>query len=245
MESAPTDGTDQTETINSEKSEESELEKKKPFNPWLTTLITLIVFVLLLIGAYFFLRYKIIHWTDSMRQTIEQRVTPKEDNTDAGGETAPTDLTDSTDETPTDLTDQTDNNGESAPTENTEKTETEGESARTHGTKKTDVKGSDKPAAKKKINYFDDNERVFTEMKATETVGKDSRLAWVAYKYYGNKAYWVFVYEANRDKIESPDFVMPGLELQIPRLPKELRNPNDPKTAELLERLSKKYLSTF
>ena len=30
-----------------------------------------------------------------------------------------------------------------------------------------------------------------------EQVGKDSRLAWIAYKYYAQKDLWVFIYEAN------------------------------------------------
>lgn len=191
--------------------------EKKPFNPWLTTLITLIVFIMLLIAAYFFLRYKIIHWTDTMRQTIEQRVTPKQD------------------QTPTIVAEPTEPPAEEAPAVETVHAETTTET----------VPATETKAPAKAINYFDDNERRFTDFKATEVVGKDSRLAWVAKKHYGEKAYWVFVYEANKDKLESPDFVMPGMELQIPVLPKELRNPNDPKTAELLARLSKKYLAVL
>lgn len=203
--------------VQEEEEKKKKKPEKKPFNPWLTTLITLIVFTLLLIAAYFFLRYKIIHWTDTMRQTIEQRVTPKED------------------QTPTVVVEPIDAPAEEAPAEETVPAETTDNSVLATETKTPD----------KAINYFDDNERRFTEFKATEVVGKDSRLAWVAKKHYGEKAYWVFVYEANKDKLESPDFVLPGMELQIPVLPKELRNPNDKKTAELLERLSKKYLAVF
>ena len=88
---------------------------------------------------------------------------------------------------------------------------------------------------------MDDSRRRFTEFMPEETVGQDSRLAWVAKKRYGEKAYWVFIYEVNRDRLSSPDHVLPGMKLRVPELPKELRDPNDPDTKALLDRLSEKY----
>ena len=90
--------------------------------------------------------------------------------------------------------------------------------------------------------WMDDNQRKFTEFLPEETVGQDSRLAWVAKKRYGEKAYWVFIYEVNRDRLNAPDHVLPGMKLRVPKLPKELRDPNDPDTQALLDRLSEKYL---
>lgn len=90
--------------------------------------------------------------------------------------------------------------------------------------------------------WMDDSQRQFTEFLPEETVGQDSRLAWVAKKRYGEKAYWVFIYEVNRDQISSPDHVQPGMKLRVPKLPNELRDPNDPDTKALLDRLSEKYL---
>ncbi len=89
--------------------------------------------------------------------------------------------------------------------------------------------------------WMDDSRRRFTEFLPEETVGQDSRLAWVAKKRYGEKAYWVFIYEVNRDRLSSPDHVLPGMKLRVPELPKELRDPNDPETKALLDRLSEKY----
>lgn len=89
--------------------------------------------------------------------------------------------------------------------------------------------------------WMDDSRRKFTEFLLEETVGQDSRLAWVAKKRYGEKAYWVFIYEVNRDRLSSPDHVLPGMKLRVPELPKELRDPNDPDTKALLDRLSEKY----
>ena len=90
--------------------------------------------------------------------------------------------------------------------------------------------------------WMDDSQRHFTEFLPEETVGQDSRLAWVAKKRYGEKAYWVFIYEVNRDRLSSPDHVQPGMKLRVPKLPNELRDPNDPNTKALLDRLSEKYL---
>ena len=89
--------------------------------------------------------------------------------------------------------------------------------------------------------WMDDSLRKFTEFLPEETVGQDSRLAWVAKKRYGEKAYWVFIYEVNRDRLSSPDHGLPGMKLRVPKLPKELRDPNDPDTKALLDRLSEKY----
>lgn len=89
--------------------------------------------------------------------------------------------------------------------------------------------------------WMDDSQRRFTEFLPEETVGQDSRLAWVAKKRYGEKAYWVFIYEVNRDRLSSPDHVLPGMKLRVPKLPKELRDPNAPDTKALLDRLSEKY----
>lgn len=91
--------------------------------------------------------------------------------------------------------------------------------------------------------WFDDNQRKFKEFLPAETMGKDSRLAWVAKKRYGEKAYWVFIYEVNRDRLKSPDFVLAGMTIRVPKLPKELSNINDPNTKALLDRLSDKYLN--
>lgn len=208
--------TDNEENKESDKSESKE-EKKKPFNAWLTGLITVAVFALLLVIAYFVLRHQIVSWADGMRSTIEERV----------GAPDSKDI-----ENCTDLTDQTD-----APEPASEEATVATEQVNvTEQTNHTETQEQAKPSV------YNDAERKFTEFQATETVGQDSRLAWVAKKHYGEKALWVFIYEANRDKLKKPDRVMPGMQLRIPKLPKELRDVNNPQTKELLERLSNEYL---
>ena len=52
--------------------------------------------------------------------------------------------------------------------------------------------------------------------RVTEIVIAGSRLAQIARRHYGNPDYWVYIYEANKDKIANPSKVTPGLELVIP-----------------------------
>lgn len=99
------------------------------------------------------------------------------------------------------------------------------------------------PEVRQLPDYYDDSKRKFTQFQATETVGQDSRLAWVAKKHYNEKAMWVFIYEANRDRVKDPNLVLPGTKLRIPKLPADLRDVNNPDTKALLDRLSDKYLN--
>lgn len=84
--------------------------------------------------------------------------------------------------------------------------------------------------------------RKYTKFIGTEVVGKDSRLTWVAYKYYGNKDLWVFIYEANRDVIKHPNLVKPGQRLRIPALDAQYTDLTNPELRKLLDELSAKYL---
>ena len=84
--------------------------------------------------------------------------------------------------------------------------------------------------------------RKYTKFIGTEVVGKDSRLTWVAYKYYGNKDLWVFIYEANREVIKHPNLVKPGQKLRIPALDAQYTDLTNPELRKLLDELSAKYL---
>jgi nucleoid DNA-binding protein/Asp-tRNA(Asn)/Glu-tRNA(Gln) amidotransferase C subunit len=60
--------------------------------------------------------------------------------------------------------------------------------------------------------------RTYKEKLATETFTVGSRLTLMALKYYGNKLFWVYIYEANKDKIANPDIIMAGTRIMIPKL---------------------------
>ena len=87
-----------------------------------------------------------------------------------------------------------------------------------------------------------DKPREYVNFMKIEEVGKDSRLAWIAYKYYGQKDLWVFIYEANRDIISHPSKVRPGQYIRIPELSEEYRNLYNPELRELVDSLAVEYL---
>ena len=87
-----------------------------------------------------------------------------------------------------------------------------------------------------------DQPREYVNFIGIERVGKDSRLAWIAYKYYAQKDLWVFIYEANMDLIKNPSQVHPGQYIRIPALSEEYRNLYNPELKQLVDSLAVEYL---
>ena len=87
-----------------------------------------------------------------------------------------------------------------------------------------------------------DQPREYVNFIGIERVGKDSRLAWIAYKYYAQKDLWVFIYEANRDIIKDPTYVLPGQHIRIPELDEKYRNLYNPELRQLVDSLAAEYL---
>ena len=73
------------------------------------------------------------------------------------------------------------------------------------------------------------------------TVIDGSRLTMVAYRAYGHKAFWVYVYDANRDRLKRPSDVEKGMQLRIPDLPKSLDNSKDQRCLDKAYELARKY----
>lgn len=77
--------------------------------------------------------------------------------------------------------------------------------------------------------------RVYTEFITTEEMHQDSRLAWMAYRYYGNKDLWVYIYDANRDRIKNPNYIEVGTPIRVPKLRKEQMDTTNPDTQREME----------
>ena len=73
------------------------------------------------------------------------------------------------------------------------------------------------------------NPRVYSEFIATERIKPGSRLTLMAKRYYGNKAFWVYIYEANQDKISNPDKISKGILIRIPKLDPRLIDSTNPR----------------
>lgn len=78
-----------------------------------------------------------------------------------------------------------------------------------------------------------------------DTVGKKYYLTTMARKYYGSHVYWVYIYEANKDKLRHPDKLAPGTKVMIP--PKSsIPSINNPEEAHrLAEQKAKEIYSRF
>lgn len=77
----------------------------------------------------------------------------------------------------------------------------------------------------------------YSEFITTEPMHEASRLAWMAKRFYGSKAYWPYLYDANRDVIKNPCLIQVGTPIRVPKLTKEQRDTTDARTAALLEQL--------
>lgn len=94
---------------------------------------------------------------------------------------------------------------------------------------------NEKPAAPQKEAV---KEIVYDKLITTEEMHQDSRLAWMAWRYYGNKAFWVYLYDANKDHIVNPDKIVTGTPIRVPKLTKEQMDTTLESTRATLQRLT-------
>jgi len=83
-----------------------------------------------------------------------------------------------------------------------------------------------------------DNREILTRVR----VNYGSRLAFLAQRHYGSPHFWVYIYEANREIISNPNFVLIGTIVDIPRMNPMLIDPNNPRSIEAALKLSEQYL---
>jgi nucleoid DNA-binding protein len=87
-----------------------------------------------------------------------------------------------------------------------------------------------------------DNPRVYTEFIATEQLRKSSRLTLISLKYYGAKDFWVYIYEANKDRISNPDDISSGTLIRIPKLDARLIDASNPRCIKKAKELHDQYV---
>lgn len=62
---------------------------------------------------------------------------------------------------------------------------------------------------------------IYEELITIEPMHEASRLAWMSKRYYGDKVYWPYLYDANKDKISNPSKIAAGTPIRVPKLTKE------------------------
>lgn len=90
-------------------------------------------------------------------------------------------------------------------------------------------------------NIFE-KKRTYNQFVTTIRVKSGDRLRDIAQKYYGEAKFWVYIYEANKNKIKSPNVLSVGSRVNIPKLNKKLIDKNNPKCIEYASQLENKYL---
>lgn len=191
------------------------------FHPWKVAGITIMLFCILLIGAYFFLRHKLTSWAESLTNqgnNTENVVKPQ---------SKPLEI--------------------EVITPNTENTTVE-----SNAIEATEAETTDEPKNKtgnmvsqpSEEQKWYGTEREYTKFIKTETLGEGSRLTHLSRKYYGAPDFWVYIYEANKDKIKNPNVIGQGTKLRIPDLPKELTDTNNPKAMRQAKELHEKILGS-
>ena len=71
------------------------------------------------------------------------------------------------------------------------------------------------------------------EILTTEPMHEASCLTWMAKRYYGDKRFWPYIYDANKDHISNPNNIDTGTPIRVPKLTPAQLDPNNPE----LERL--------
>lgn len=83
--------------------------------------------------------------------------------------------------------------------------------------------------------------RIYKDTLTMVTFQEGSRLTLLSLKYYGNKLFWVYIYEANKNKITNPDQIGAGTRLMIPKLNPKLIDVNNPQCLSQAKALQEKY----
>jgi len=101
----------------------------------------------------------------------------------------------------------------------------------------------EKKEAVDSLQLLFDNPRIYKQFVATETIEPGNRLTLMAKKYYGNKDFWVYIYEANRAKIPNPDRIAQGTLIKIPKLDSRLIDATNPRCIKKAKELHDVYVN--
>jgi len=72
-----------------------------------------------------------------------------------------------------------------------------------------------------------------------EPMHQDSRLAWMAKRYYGAKIYWPYLFDTNRDRLANPNMILVGTPIRVPELTAEQKDTTNAQTLANIEMLLK------
>lgn len=89
-----------------------------------------------------------------------------------------------------------------------------------------------------------DTPRIYPELIATEKIVSGSRLARMSERYYGKSDFWVYIYEANQNRIPNPDNIPSGTLIYIPKVDPRLIDATNPRCIKKARELHDLYVKT-
>lgn len=84
--------------------------------------------------------------------------------------------------------------------------------------------------------------RKYDEFIDTVKVTEGVTLVQLSLKYYGNKAFWVYIYEANKDILPSANYIALGTKIKIPSMPNIFIDSNDTFVMNNVKKLKNRYV---
>lgn len=74
---------------------------------------------------------------------------------------------------------------------------------------------------------------------------RGKRLTLLAQEYYGNKVFWVYIYEANKDHIANPNKILAGTKIKIPKADPSVIDAQNPESIRIAKEKETKLRARF
>lgn len=229
------------------KEKHTTVEKKRPL--WVTALLTLIVFLLLLLFGVLFFQRQLVKWVDMLHEKTElteKHHSPKKPASTTIPTTAESTATaQETAATPEAGTQEPELKGTAIKEVDVHKAEAqqaESQEAEVKKAESTEAVAA-KPAKVEQPAQTAKAEKAWDGYIETVKLAEGSRLALLADRYYGERELWVYIFEANRDRIKHPNDVPIGTEIRIPRLKAAYSDLSKPENRARVEQMAQEYLN--
>lgn len=224
------------------KEKHTTVEKKRPL--WVTALLTLIVFLLLLLFGVLFFQRQLVKWVDMLHEKTEfteKHYSPKK----PASTTIPTTTESTTTAQETAATQEPELKGTAIKEVEVHKAEAQQTEAKKAEAKKAEATEAvaAKPAKAEQPAKTAKDEKAWDGYIGTVKLAEGSRLALLADRYYGERELWVYIFEANRDRIKHPNDVPIGTEIRIPRLKAAYSDLSKPENRARVEQMAQEYLN--
>ena len=229
------------------KEKHTTVEKKRPL--WVTALLTLIVFLLLLLFGVLFFQRQLVKWVDMLHEKTElteKHHSPKKPASTTipttAESTATAQETAATPKAGTQESELKETAIKEVEVHKAEAQQAESQEAEVKKAESTEAVAA-KPAKVEQPAQTAKAEKAWDGYIETVKLAEGSRLALLADRYYGERELWVYIFEANRDRIKHPNDVPIGTEIRIPRLKAAYSDLSKPENHARVEQMAQEYLN--